>query len=29
VLPPKLNIRSKKYDNIIPRIEHEHNLWKK
>lgn len=29
VLPPEFNIRSKKYDNIIPRIEHEHNLWRK
>jgi hypothetical protein len=29
VLPPEFNIRSKKYDNIVNRIEHEHNLWRK
>lgn len=29
VLPPEFNIRSKKYNNIVPRIEHEHNLWRK
>ena len=29
VLPPEFNIRSKNYDNIQPRILHEHNLWRK
>lgn len=29
VLPPEFNLRTKKYDNIIPRIKHEHNIWRK
>ncbi len=28
-LPPEYNLRSKKYHNIIPRIYHNHSLWKK
>lgn len=29
VLPPEFNIRTKKYDNIVPRIKHEHDMWRK
>jgi hypothetical protein len=29
VLPPEFNIRFKKYDNIVPRILHEHNIWRR
>jgi len=29
VLPPEFNIRTKKYDNIQPRIIHEHNIWRR
>lgn len=28
-LPPEYNIRSKKYHNIVPRIYHNHSLWKR
>lgn len=28
-LPPEFNIRTKKYDNIVPRINHWHNMWRK
>jgi hypothetical protein len=29
VLPPEFNIRTKNYHNIVPRIKHEHNMWRK
>lgn len=29
VLPPEFNMRSKKYDNIQPRVHHEHNIWRR
>ncbi len=28
-LPPEFNIRTKNYNNIVPRINHQHNLWRK
>jgi len=28
VLPPEFNIRTKKYNNIVPRIKHVHSIWK-
>jgi hypothetical protein len=28
-LPQEYNIRTKKYSNIIPRIKHEHDMWRK
>ncbi len=27
-LPPEFNIRTKKYDNIVPRINHWHSMWR-
>lgn len=29
VLAPEFNMRTKKYDNIILRIKHEHDMWRK
>lgn len=29
VLPPEFNMRTKKYDNIVLRIRHEHSMWRK
>jgi len=29
VLPPEYNIRTKKYDNIVPRIYHHHEMFRK
>jgi len=29
VLPPEFNHRTKKHNNIITRIKHEHNMWRK
>jgi hypothetical protein len=28
-LPPEFNIRTKKYHNIVSRIKHEHDMWRK
>lgn len=28
-LPSEFNIRTKKYDNIVPRINHWHDMWRK
>ncbi len=28
-LPPEFNIRFKNYNNIVPRIYHKHDMWKK